>query len=1138
MKAKNKKRSKTKHNFVDFELYCELAPLPENLDCFYSIFNGPFFGYEMWYLFLFATGIGAETIYTVRTGGTCETPSSPIIDQTICETQAAVQNWPGSVTLVGSSKTLPQGCIFRQNTQDIRLYASATTTECSNDFQCLCEINAPVCKVGVNQEACICETVLCTSSTGLVCSNGECTHAAPCLDGANTNVCKCGASDCTPRTGLMCSDNTCQHAEMCTNTDGTLPNSALCQCGTMDCPPTLGNFCHQQQNTCIQACPAGSWVNNLECTACTIPGYYCPAGGTLSETQFPCSTGRFSTTAGIGLNSQCLECAAGLYSTEESMIECVGQCSQGQYSSETGLVSNEQCLGRCAAGRYSSERGLTSECVSLCAAGHYSDEIGLTSAGECKKCSQGTYSSEVGRATNCPFLCTPGSFSDVAGITASTQCKICSANKYQDEWGMTQCKGCPDERIIKDTTSSAKHDNLDDCIQDVPDCQKTEYIQNNKCTSCQPSFECDGTAMTKCKPGYFCTGDGIATPCPTGKYGENVLENSEKGCQLCHEGSYQNVVGQTWCSRGCPRGKFGKYKGSSTETEACQPCPSGHMCPSLFMNRPIPCPIGQAQRSNGSEICVSCPINTYANTMATTTCTDCGRNKLGELLQTSGMGANNFAQCTIQQMACQPGSYPAQNICTQCRPGLFGNSKGTTCHLCPSGYYQPEKGQTTCSESTSGRCKQIAGCADNSEILPQLWFDSVVKTNTNIPPTEEIFTLLIYIALFGTIVLIIMTHRLCPQCFRHADIMFSGDHVIEDTHARRILNTRLGAAMTLSIPFVVAGIAVFVFTSDNTLTNTGMIPIVHQGQYNFNNIDIQLQTESPNKQPNCADISVNTLLDCSHSVDSTTFSCIASINCNITSPFIGTNTISITIPNTLQQTIVSIVPSEWNYTKINVSRVLNPTFGLNKISTVNIGVFRSLFSANNIDQYGLQIVPHQVIMEETTEAIHSHQIDLQFNVDENMFVHTITTKLGIVTRLGTILTLTISALSVLRVTKLCLGATIDKCFTQISTTPPVDVQTRNNVLMELTSPTVHTSNQEPPASTSSTPSQTNVYTDTESGCNYVHNPLTVHTSNQESPASTPSTPSSQTNVYTDTESGCNYVHNPLTAKSKWVESKI
>lgn len=1057
-------------------------------------------------LLLLIASTCAETIYTVRTGGTCETPSLPITDKTLCETQATVQHWPDKVTVVSSSKNLPQGCVFRTQTQDVRLYAADTTTECSNELQCLCQTNAPLCQIGTNRQSCICQSVLCTSSTGLVCSNdATCTHAPTCSDGSNENVCKCGATDCTPLSGLVCTDNTCVHAETCPNADGSVPFADLCQCGAIDCPTTQGRFCHQQQNTCIHGCSSGKWVNNLVCTPCTTPGYYCPSGGTLAETQYPCPAGRFSLVSGIGDVSQCQKCAPGLYSSEEARaLPCTDSCSQGRYSSETALVSNEKCLGRCAAGRYSSELGRTSECNSVCPAGRYSNEEGLTTVDDCNQCSKGRYSAETGQTTDCRFQCPLGSFSDNVGIVSITQCKICSANKYQDEQGMTQCKGCPNERTIKDTTTTSKHDSIDDCVEDVPDCLATQYILNNKCQSCQPSFECDGTTMTDCKPGYFCTGDGLAQPCPTGKYGEDSSQVSEKGCKLCNEGSYQNVVGQTWCSRGCPRGYFGNVPGASSLTDACQKCPFGHMCPALFMNRPVQCPIGHYQSHTAAEVCDICPVNTYANKMATTSCTDCGKNKDGEPLKTSGMGANNFAQCALQPMACRPGRFPnTNNICATCRPGLFGNAKGTTCHLCPTGFYQPLYGQTNCSKCTSIRCKKLPGCAENSDTPPQVWSTNATTQYLDAQQdSAQTFAIIIYTALLGTIVLIVMTHRLCPQCFRHADIMFSGDHVIEDTHAKRVINTRLGAAMTLALPFVVAGISVFVFTSNNTIQQTGLVPLVHQGQYNFQNIDIEFKTEAATSNPNCTLISVNTVLDCTHtSMLEHDFVCAVTIVCNILSPFVATNIVSITVPNTMHRSIVSIVPSEWNYTQINVSQVLNPSEGLGGSSIVNVGVFRSLFSEHFVEHYGLQIVPHKVILEETSEAIHNHQIDVQFNVDENMFVHTVSTKLGIITRLGTVLTLTISALSILRVSKLCLGSAIDKCFTKMYQTPPNDVKTRNTILMEMKEMEMRET----------------IPTDLQ-----ICNNILLQEENRE-PV-----------VYTDTESGCKYMHNPLTRKSVWV----
>jgi len=74
------------------------------------------------------------------------------------------------------------------------------------------------------------------------------------------------------------------------------------------------------------------------------------------------------------------------------------------------------------------------------------------------------------------------------------------------------------------------------------------------------------------------------------------------------------------------------------------------------------------------------------------------------------------------------------------------------------------------------------------------------------------------------VLLIVLSHRMCPGCIKHLDFIFSGDHLVEDTHARRILNTRLGAAFTLSIPFIVAAISVFVFTDENLTEQSALVP--------------------------------------------------------------------------------------------------------------------------------------------------------------------------------------------------------------------------------------------------------------------------------------------------------------------------
>jgi hypothetical protein len=977
-----------------------------------------------WLLLLCLPSTQGEVIYTVQTSGVCETPGSPIVSTALCQEEATAQGWLGTAIKVSSSRSLPQGCIFRTKTQDIRVYTSSTLSECSPDYQCLCQITAPSCELGLNSGDCICKSVLCTAQTGLHCSsNAVCTHAPACTQGGNADVCQCGAVDCTPLSGLTCLNQTCQPSAVCENLDGSVPNTVLCHCGQIDCHPTHGEFCHAQHNACINACPAGSWVDsNLECSQCTVPGYYCPPGGTVSPIAFPCPSGRYSNQLGIGDEQLCQSCP-------------------------------------------------------------------------------------------------PGTYSSAPAITSVNSCQICNANQYQDEWGMDKCKGCPDEKLIKDTTSAAKHDNLTDCVEEIPICTSSQYLSNNKCVDCHPSFVCDGTAQTECQPGSYCNGDGLAQPCPIGKYGESKGSATlEAGCKDCQEGSYQNVVGQTWCSRGCPRGKFGTVTGASSELDACDNCHQGYMCPTLFMNRPTPCPIGHAQHQNGAETCEICPVNTYSNSLAQTNCTACGTNKNDELLQTTGMGANSYTQCQIRQQSCALGQYPNKlKVCQDCRPGTFGDIKGVDCFLCPRGYYQSQPGTNHCLPTVSRRCNQLAGCAEESNVSLQKWNNSLQEiTVDNSRSSQDSWVLGIYAVLFGTVFLIVMTHRLCPDCFRHADIMFSGDHSIEDTHARRILNTRLGAAMTVSIPFVVAGIAVFVFTSDNTIVQTGMVPIVRPTSHNYSTFDIIYMTESAVATPSCMSIVVDTRMDCTHTiVPMGTFVCGVYVQCVVLSPFVGTNTVVLTLPSELQRGQLSMVSSVWNHSQTNITSLIDPQSGLATLtpSMFKYKVFRSLFRLNTDEEFGLQFVPNQAVLHDSSEATWPHTIELHFNVVENMFVHSVSSKLGVVTQLGTVLTLTISALSILRILKLFLESVIDKIYTVFSTNPPTDIRKRRSILQEASTEVSLT------------------YKSGSSSSKTTDLPLRPVPLR---PVPLQPGPLQQQKVYTDDVTGRHYKHNPLTGKTQWV----
>ena len=1064
----------------------------------------------------------ARTIYKVKTFGTCKQyPYLPITDKNTCETQATLLNWDDtSASMVSFSSYLPQGCFYLSETSNLRLYPGSSSNLCSEKYQCVCQISAPDCSLGINNHECLCEDAVCTTETGLVCkAEGTCEHAPMCIQGLNDNVCKCGTKDCTTMSGLKCNDETCEHAENCYNRDGTVENEKTCRCGIHDCSQAFGLYCHAESSTCRKQCPGGTFVNHLlECQACTEPGFYCPVGSTQSQTQFKCPAGRYGPVGGISSPEECRKCSEGRFSIISGITSnnhCTGRCPAGKYSSEIGLSSAEQCTGQCSAGKYSSSTGLVSdaECMGRCSPGKYSSYTGLTNSDQCFECPAGKYSSETGRtsASECLGRCSVGKYSEQTGLISNAQCKVCSVNKYQNEIGMSSCKGCPDNKVIADTSSAQKHDSIDDCKESISICMANEYVENNICKKCLQTYYCDGQSKIICPPGNYCPGDGSKIPCPMGKFGATSAEKTLNSCVECEEGTYQNVVGQTYCARGCPRGKYGNIKGAVSEKDGCLPCPKGHMCDDTAMNRANKCPLGSYQPDNGAETCFFCPKDTYSNLAAAIECIDCGKNKEGEFLRTSGLGANSFAQCQTLSKTCPITQRPnSLGECENCKPGFYANGKGTKCILCPIGYYQPNSAATNCEKCDAIRCNRLKGADDLSNTMPDEMKDNVHKHVEHIDTNPfPVAIMIVYSSLIACIVVIICSHRLCPMCFKNLDFMFSGDHIVPNTHARRIISTRLGASFTLSLPLVISIIAVFVFTSDNSLSQNGLVPIataqIPQKEGLYGDIHIRYISESASEMQNCEQIKVNYKeLNCStHTNIIDAYKCQTSIICKINPPFGGMHSILLEFPDNLQRGMCSISPSMWNNTQYNItSAILSQKIiaGNNKLpSVISYDIIRSKTQSHTYKNasYGLQMTLRAInlITDDTGTDNGVHTVAIQLYSTENLFVRETLEKLGIVTQIGTVLTLTISALSGLRMVKLGMEHGIDNMIIKCCFTTPEDIANRMVIMEERVN-----DNQM-----------------------LIRNPLNNRPKKQ---------------IILDPVSGKKYIYDPVTKESKWLEEHL
>jgi len=686
--------------------------------------------------------------------------------------------------------------------------------------------------------------------------------------------------------------------------------------------------------------------------------------------------------------------------------------------------------------------------------------IGLTAETQCTECSKGKYSSETGLESDleCLGRCSVGKYSDATGLTTDSECNICTANKYQDEIGKSRCKGCPNDKIIHDTATASKHDSQDDCQLQISVCLASEYLLDNVCTPCGGKHYCDGTSMTICPPGSFCSGDGQLETCPTGRYGEVSGETTlDTACVFCAEGTFQNVVGQTYCSRGCPRGKFGNVKGASAESTACQACPKGYMCESTAMSQPTICPRGSFQESSGSSKCELCPLNTYSNDYGALLCTECGTNSKDEELKTEGIGSNSPTQCNVIELNCAPGLKLIENTCKPCEPGKYGQSD--VCTLCSRGKYQPKFGQSSCLPTKSSRCSQLMGCSTESNEPIRSWEDFQEKLIIEeVVPFFSTINIIIYGCISGVAFIIICSHRMCPECFKELDFAFSSEHVISDKHAKRVFNTRLGAAMTMTIPFVVGALSVFVFTDENTITQTGLIPIATANLPNtiglFTDLTIQYKTQSAQKITACDFLQDAPTLNCSKkTIIQDDYTCFHSTTCLLNPPFGGVNKIHLDMPDIFQSAEISISATPWNNVLTNITqRIWSEKQMVGQVtdpSIIEYDIIRSVKRQTDIEPaYGIQLARRSMTLKDSAKSRSTHRISIYLYSTSDLFTFEISKKLEITTQISTILTYAISALSILKVIKLVLENLIDKCYLSCAKVTPKDIEMRQSVLEE------------------------------------------------------------------------------------------
>ena len=213
--------------------------------------------------------------------------------------------------------------------------------------------------------------------------------------------------------------------------------------------------------------------------------------------------------------------------------------------------------------------------------------------------------------------------------------------------------------------------------------QYQDEVSKTKCKDCGIGEE-SGEGAAACQS---CPAGKAGTPCElclAGYYrplvDENGAEVSAQSCLMCDKGKYQNSRGQAQCLI-CVPGKFNNELGLKTQ---CKLCDHGKF-------------------SNETELtaCFDCAIGKSTNSQkGSASCTTCAAGRFGK----GGRSSKNGTRCTA------------------CRAGMFrvGTGDGSTCDICPQGYFQNIEGSAFCLSCLPGKYGGSSGlvtcqdCAENT----------------------------------------------------------------------------------------------------------------------------------------------------------------------------------------------------------------------------------------------------------------------------------------------------------------------------------------------------------------------------------------------------------------------------------------
>jgi len=314
--------------------------------------------------------------------------------------------------------------------------------------------------------------------------------------------------------------------------------------------------------------------------------------------------------------------------------------------------------------------------------------------------------------------------------------------------------------------------------------------------------------------------------------------------------------------------------------------------------------------------------------------------------------------------------------------------------------------------------------------------------------------------------------------------MFAAKHWVEDTHALRMLDTKLGASFTIALVFIVSCICAFVADPINNFVKTsGLEPgtdeLLKQVK-NYSKITIAIQTFAPQPDAQCDTIQNEAPgdgLTCITTQNKMKIyqdvgtECVFEYECLIGTSIRGTQDFVLELPEAFQYVKWSVTSSFWspdisksrfgNVLATNASLNEQPLAGTKKDPiTLQFGAIRSspeddfkMVKVNALQLFWRGTKKRMGAIESTSSSSsYSHYVAFQLQVEENIYRSKLSYKLNPSSMFSVLVAYALTALSVLGTGKMFCQKGIDALMRRrarkTNEKVPSDVLRRERILDE------------------------------------------------------------------------------------------